>query len=34
MSACMLDDLGRVLGGDLGLSHDDLAFFGSKVCRS
>ena len=27
----VLDDLGRFLGGDLGLSHDDLAFFGSKV---
>jgi uncharacterized protein with NAD-binding domain and iron-sulfur cluster len=27
----LLDDLGRFLGGDLGLSHDDLAFFGSKV---
>jgi uncharacterized protein with NAD-binding domain and iron-sulfur cluster len=27
----VLDDLGRLLGGDLGLSHDDLAFFGSKV---
>jgi len=27
----MLDDLGRLLGGDLDLSHDDLAFFGSKV---
>lgn len=26
-----LDDLGRFLGGDLGLSHDDLAFFGSKI---
>ena len=27
----VLDDLGRFLGGDLGLSHDDFAFFGSKV---
>ena len=27
----LLDDLGRFLGGDLDLSHDDLAFFGSKV---
>jgi uncharacterized protein with NAD-binding domain and iron-sulfur cluster len=27
----ILDDLGRFLGGDLGLSHDDLGFFGSKV---
>ena len=27
----LLDDLGRFLGGDLGLSHDDLAFFSSKV---
>lgn len=27
----LLDDLGRFLGGDLGLSHDDVAFFGSKV---
>jgi uncharacterized protein with NAD-binding domain and iron-sulfur cluster len=27
----LLDDLGRFFGGDLGLSHDDLAFFGSKV---
>ena len=27
----MLDDLGRFLGGDLDLSHDDLRFFGSKV---
>jgi uncharacterized protein with NAD-binding domain and iron-sulfur cluster len=27
----MLDDLGRFLGGDLDLSHDDLKFFGSKV---
>jgi uncharacterized protein with NAD-binding domain and iron-sulfur cluster len=27
----VLDDLGRFLGGDIGLSHDDLAFFGSKV---
>jgi len=26
-----LDDLGRFLGGDLDLSHDDLRFFGSKV---
>ena len=26
-----LDDLGRFLGGDLDLSHEDLAFFGSKV---
>ena len=26
-----LDDLGRFLGGDLDLSHDDLKFFGSKV---
>ena len=29
--ASLLDDLGRFLGGDLDLSHDDLAFFGSKV---
>ena len=27
----MLDDLGRFLGGDLDLTHDDLRFFGSKV---
>lgn len=27
----VLDDLGRFLGGDLGLSHDDLAWFGSKI---
>ena len=27
----MLDDLGRFLGGDLDLRHDDLRFFGSKV---
>jgi uncharacterized protein with NAD-binding domain and iron-sulfur cluster len=27
----VLDDLGRFLGGDLGLSHNDLTFFGSKV---
>jgi uncharacterized protein with NAD-binding domain and iron-sulfur cluster len=27
----LLDDLGRYLGGDLGLSHDDIAFFASKV---
>jgi uncharacterized protein with NAD-binding domain and iron-sulfur cluster len=27
----VLDDLGRFLGGDLGLSHDELAFFGSKI---
>ncbi len=27
----VLDDLGRFLGGDLGISHDDLAFFASKV---
>jgi uncharacterized protein with NAD-binding domain and iron-sulfur cluster len=27
----LLDDLGRFLGGDLGLSHDEIAFFGSKV---
>ena len=27
----LLDDLGRLLGGDLGLSHDDLAFFASKI---
>jgi uncharacterized protein with NAD-binding domain and iron-sulfur cluster len=27
----ILDDLGRFLGGDLGLSHGDIAFFGSKV---
>ena len=27
----MLDDVGRFVGGDLDLSHDDLAFFGSKV---
>jgi uncharacterized protein with NAD-binding domain and iron-sulfur cluster len=27
----LLDDLGRFLGGDLGLSHDELAFFASKV---
>jgi uncharacterized protein with NAD-binding domain and iron-sulfur cluster len=26
-----LDDLGRYLGGDLGLSHDELAFFASKI---
>lgn len=26
-----LDELGRFLGGDLDLSHDDLRFFGSKV---
>lgn len=26
-----LDDLGRFFGGDLDLSEDDLAFFGSKV---
>ncbi|MGH9420945.1 MAG: hydroxysqualene dehydroxylase, partial [Thermoanaerobaculia bacterium] len=26
-----LDNLGRFLGGDLGLSHDEIAFFGSKV---
>ncbi len=26
-----LDDLGRFLGGDLDLTHDDLRFFGSKV---
>ena len=26
-----LDDLGRFLGGDLDLSHDDLRFFGSKI---
>src|SRR5207249_4191949 len=27
----VLDDLGRFLGGDLGLSHDEIAFFASKV---
>jgi uncharacterized protein with NAD-binding domain and iron-sulfur cluster len=27
----VLDDLGRFLGGDLGLSHDELAFFASKI---
>jgi uncharacterized protein with NAD-binding domain and iron-sulfur cluster len=27
----VLDDLGRFLGGDLGLSHNDLSFFGSKI---
>ncbi len=27
----LLDDVGRFLGGDLDLSHDDLKFFGSKV---
>jgi uncharacterized protein with NAD-binding domain and iron-sulfur cluster len=27
----LLDDLGRYFGGDLGLSHDDLTFFASKV---
>ena len=27
----LLDDLGRALGSDLDLSHDDLAFFGSKI---
>jgi uncharacterized protein with NAD-binding domain and iron-sulfur cluster len=27
----VLDNLGRFLGGDLGLSHDDIALFGSKV---
>ena len=27
----MLDDIGRFLGGDLDLTHDDLRFFGSKV---
>jgi uncharacterized protein with NAD-binding domain and iron-sulfur cluster len=26
-----LDDLGRFIGGDLDLSHDDLAFFASRV---
>jgi uncharacterized protein with NAD-binding domain and iron-sulfur cluster len=26
-----LDELGRFLGGDLGLTHDDLTFFASKV---
>jgi uncharacterized protein with NAD-binding domain and iron-sulfur cluster len=26
-----LDDLGRLIGGDLGLSHEELAFFASKV---
>ena len=27
----VLDDLGRFLGGDLGLSHDELSFFASKI---
>ena len=27
----ILDDFGRLLGGDLGLSHDELAFFASKI---
>ncbi len=27
----ILDDLGRFLGGDLGISHDELAFFTSRV---
>jgi uncharacterized protein with NAD-binding domain and iron-sulfur cluster len=27
----MLEDFGRFFGGDLDLSHDELAFFGSKV---
>ena len=27
----VLDDLGRFVGGDLGLSHDELAFFASKI---
>ena len=27
----ILDDLGRLLGGDLGLSHDELTFFASKI---
>ena len=26
-----LDDFGRFFGGDLGLSHDDIAFFASKI---
>ena len=29
--ASLLDDLGRFLSGDLDLTHDDLAFFGSKI---
>lgn len=27
----VLDDLGRFLGGDLGITHDELAFFASRV---
>jgi uncharacterized protein with NAD-binding domain and iron-sulfur cluster len=27
----VLDDLGRFLGGDLGLSHEELAFFAARV---